>query len=237
MIVYAAIDLREGRAVQLVAGDPAAERVSRADAVLVAREWRDAGFRGLHVVDLDAALERGDHAAIIREILSAVDVPVQVGGGVRDEGRAAELIAAGAARVVIGTRAIEEPVWRHRLAELFPGRVIVAADSRDERVVTRGWTHETPLPALDFMRELSAEPLAGVLVTDVSREGRMTGVDAARFERLVAACAHPLIAAGGIRDVADLRRLADLGAAGAVLGMSLYTGRITPAAIQQEFAA
>ncbi|MGQ0814524.1 MAG: HisA/HisF-related TIM barrel protein [Gemmatimonadota bacterium] len=237
MIIYAAIDLREGRAVQLVGGDPLEERVSRPNALAVARDWVNAGIRALHVVDLDAALDRGSNAGLIRQIIAAVAVPVQVGGGVRSEERAAELLAAGVSRVVVGTRAIEDAEWRRRITNLFPDRIAVAADMRDGRVVTRGWTHDTELDAVEFMRELAGEPVAAVLVTDVSREGQMSGIDAVRFEQLVAACPHPLIAAGGIRDMADLRRLADLGAHGAVLGMSLYTGRITPAGIRQEFAA
>lgn len=234
MIVYAAVDLRGGRAVQLVGGDPAAERVSHPDAVTVAREWVSAGIKALHVVDLDAALDRGSNAGVIRQIISAVSVPVHVGGGVREEQRAAELLAAGAARVVVGTRAVEDPQWRRRIAKMFPGQIIVAADMRSGTIVTRGWTEDSGIEAEAFVEELNDEPVASILVTDVTREGQMIGVDVPLFEKLVAASHHPLIAAGGIGDITDVKTLARLGVAGVVLGMALYTGRITPQVLAQE---
>jgi phosphoribosylformimino-5-aminoimidazole carboxamide ribotide isomerase len=234
MIVYAAVDLRGGRAVQLVGGDPAAERVSRPDAVKVAREWVRAGMRALHVIDLDAAMDRGSNAGVIRQIISAVSVPVQVGGGVREEQRAAELLAAGAARVVLGTRAVEDAKWRRRMTKMFPDQIIVAADMRNGNVVTRGWTQDSGIEAEAFVEELNDEAVAAVLVTDVTREGQMVGVDVALFEQLIAASHHPLIAAGGLGDVKDVKTLARLGVAGVVLGMALYTGRITPQVLTQE---
>jgi phosphoribosylformimino-5-aminoimidazole carboxamide ribotide isomerase len=231
MIAYPAIDLRGGNAVQLVGGRPEAERVTLPDPVEVAHKWIDAGFQALHVIDLDAALGTGDNRAVIREILSSVTVPVQVGGGVRDDAAVDELIEAGAARVIVGTRAIDDSAWRRAVAQRCQARIVVAADVRGDMIVTRGWTQQTALRAEVFLRGLADEPLAGVLVTDVGREGQMIGVDVAKFERLTAASPHALLAAGGIRDLADLRALEKVGVAGAVLGMALYTGAIdAPAA-------
>lgn len=259
MIVYPAVDLRGGRVVQLVGGRPDAERISLADPVAVARRWVDAGFRALHVVDLDAALapdvasgtgagETADaartgtreragarFAPALAAILSAVAVPVQVGGGVRDEAAADALLAAGAARVIVGTRAVEDPAWLEALAVQRPGRVVVAADVRDGVVVTRGWTVGTGLAAAALFERLDPLPLAGILVTDVGREGRMAGADADLFAPLVRATRHPVIASGGIKDAEDLRALARVGAAGAVVGMALYTGAIDPRATAREF--
>lgn len=261
MIAYAAIDLRQGRTVQLVGGRADAERVSDPDPLAVARRWLAAGFHGLHVVDLDAALGEGSNAGVVAEILAevralAADGPsdaaeagprrdtasstrptVNVGGGVRDREALAALIEAGADRVVVGTRAVEDPDWLADVAAEWPGRLIVAADVRGDRVTVRGWTRTTELPATRLLERLDDVPLGAVLVTDVVREGRMAGVDADRFGGLVDTTQHPLIAAGGIGSAADLVALAAAGAAGAVLGMSLYTGRIDPQRIAREYAS
>lgn len=237
MIAYAAIDVRGGRVVQLVGGRPEEERVSLPDPAAVARRWVDAGFAALHVVDLDAALGDGRNREAVTAILEAVDVPVQVGGGVRDDAAVAELLEAGAARVVVGTRAVEEPGWAEAISGRHPGRVVVAADVRGRAVVTRGWTAEAALEAADLLPRLDALPLAAVLVTDVGREGRMEGVDAGRFAGLVAATRHPLIASGGITTPADLHALMEAGVQGAVLGMALYTGALDAEAVARQYAA
>jgi phosphoribosylformimino-5-aminoimidazole carboxamide ribotide isomerase len=190
------------------------------------------------VVDLDAALGSGDNRDVIGDIIDAAGrVPVQVGGGVRDDAVADSLLSAGAARVVVGTRAVEDREWLTALANRHPERIVVAADVRDGRIVTRGWRTESGLDGCGFVRSLDDLPLAAVLVTDVSREGRMEGVDIARFRALVESTRHPLLAAGGIGAEQDLRELAGCGAAGAVLGMSLYTGAVDGAAVAMEFQA
>lgn len=237
MIAYAAIDVRGGRVVQLVGGRPEDERINLPDPVGVAAAWAEAGFKWLHVVDLDAALGSGSNRAVVERIVAEASVPVQVGGGIRDDESAQALIAAGAARVVTGTRAIEDEAWLSKLAEQYPLRVVVAADVRGERVVVRGWSADSALTPLDLLARLDPLPLAAVLVTDVGREGSMRGADVARFASLAGATRHPLIASGGISSVQDLRALSSAGAAGAVLGMSLYTGAVDPAAIAKEFAA
>lgn len=235
MIAYPAIDLRGGRAVQLVGGRPDHERVSLADPLAVAEHWVSLGFHALHVVDLDAALGEGDNHAIIRALIRDSGATVQVGGGIRDEVMAETLLDAGADRVIAGTRAVEDPAWLARLALCHPSRVVVAADVRDGMVLTRGWTVDSGAPIESFLSTLDALPLAGVLVTDVAREGRMAGSDAATFAALTRTSAHALIAAGGIARLEDLRALAGAGAAGAVLGMALYTGAIDGGAVAREF--
>ena len=237
MIVWAAIDLRGGRVVQLVGGEPDAMPVSLPDPVGVARQWVDEGFSALHVVDLDAALATGDNRAVIGAIIDAVAVPVQVGGGLRDEAAVADILMCGAARAIVGTRAIEDRVWLEDIARRHADRIVVAADVRDGRIVTHGWREATGIAGDDYLRGLDRLDLAGVLVTDVSREGRLGGIDGDRFRRLVSATRHPLIAAGGIASVDDLRTLESAGAAGAVLGMSLYTSSITSSDVVREFAS
>lgn len=237
MIAYAAIDLRGGRVVQLVGGRVEDERISLPDPVAVAERWQASGFAALHVVDLDAALGTGSNLDHIADILAAVHVPVQVGGGVRDETAIARLLDLGADRVIVGTRAVEDSAWRTHVAREYPERIVVAADIRDERVATRGWRESSDFKVDELIELLNLDPLAGLLVTDVTREGQMLGIDGVLFTRLVKLSRHPLIAAGGIRDAADLHILAEAGAAGAVLGMALYQGAIDDAAITAEFAA
>ncbi len=237
MIAIPALDLRDGHAVQLVGGVPETERVRLSDPLAVARRWTDAGFRALHVIDLDAALGTGENGDLIRAIIAASAVPVRVGGGIRDDTAAADAMTAGADRIIVGTRAVRDRAWLEGLSARFPGRITVAADTRHGRVLTDGWTRETTLDVTGFVRDLAALPLASVLITDVEREGRMTGAAVDRFAALSAASRHPIEAAGGIATLDDLHALAAAGIAGAVLGMALYTGAIDARAAAREFTA
>jgi phosphoribosyl isomerase A len=237
VIALAAIDLRGGRVVQLVGGRPESERISLPDPAGVALEWIGCGFAGLHVVDLDAALGVGTNDDAVRAVIDAADgTPVQVGGGVRSTRRATELLDAGTARIVVGTRAIEDPVWLAGIADRWPGRVVVAADMRDGDVVVRGWTAGAGCTVDALLHRLNPLPLAGILVTDVSREGRMSGADIPLFSRVVTLSRLPVHASGGIATESDLAGLAAAGAAAAVLGMSLYTGALDARAIAREYA-
>jgi len=237
MIAYPAVDLRAGYAVQLVGGEPGSDRVRLPDPVAVAGSWVAAGFGGLHIVDLDAALGTGDNRAVVDAILAVTEVPVQVGGGVRDDAHVASLFGAGATRVMVGTRAVEDPAWLWRIADRWPGRIVVAADMRDGSILTRGWTQVIDQDVESLLATFEDLPLAAVLVTDVRREGRMQGIDAATFARLAAGTRHDVMAAGGISSIEDLRTLDRAGLAGAVLGMSLYTGAIEARAAATEFAS
>jgi len=243
MIVSPAVDLKGGAVVQLVGGRPEDERVRWHDPVGVAQHWVGLGFKTLHIVDLDAALGSRDaedrpqtNLPLIREIIESVRVPVQVGGGVRDDDAAARLLEIGAERVIVGTRGVEDPEWLTRLAGRYPDRIVVAADLRAGEIVTRGWTEGTGIDPQRFLEGVRDLPLAGVLVTDVDREGRLEGANDGLFHDLVEVCRHPLYAAGGITDLEDLDRLDRAGIAGAVLGMSLYTGAIDPRTVAKEFS-
>ena len=220
---------------QLVGGEYAEERVRLADPVGVAREWVRYGFRRLHVVDLDAATGRGSNREVVTDLLRDTTVALQVGGGVRSETRIDELLASGATAVVVGTRAIEDSDWLERVATTYPNEILVAADVRDRRIVTHGWTRTLPREIVDVTEELSALPLAGLLVTAVHREGRMQGADLFLMEDVVDAASFPVFASGGIASAADLRALADRGVAAAIIGMALYTGAIDPWHTAEEF--
>ena len=237
MIAVPAVDLRGGKCVQLVGGDYDAEKVRLDDPVAVARDWVREGFNRLHVVDLDAATGRGRNDEVIREILRTAGVPVQVGGGVRDEARIERLLDEGAEWVVVGTRAVEDEAWRTEMAGRFPGRLIVAADVRERYVVTKGWAETSRVNVVDFVEELSVLPLAGVLVTAVHLEGKMQGTDLPLMEDVAEACAWPVFASGGVTSLEDMRALEYRGLAGAVLGMALYTGAIDSRRLAEEFGA
>jgi phosphoribosylformimino-5-aminoimidazole carboxamide ribotide isomerase len=235
MLAIPAIDLREGACVQLVGGSYAQERVRRPDPLEVAREWERHGFQRLHVVDLDAATGRGNNRRVVVDLLRDGGVPVQVGGGVRETDQVAELLSEGAERVVVGTRALEDADWLAELASLFPGAIVVAADVRDRKVVTRGWSKTLALDVLDVVEELNALPLAALLVTAVHREGLMQGTDLPLMEDVAESSRAPVIASGGIAAAEDLRALAHRGVSAAVLGMALYTGALDARAVAEEF--
>ena len=237
MIAIPAVDLREGACVQLVGGDYAAERVRLNDPVRVATSWRDRGFTHLHVVDLDAALGHGDNAEVVRAILDLPGLVVTIGGGVRTTEQIARLLDAGADRVVVGTRAIEDPDWLEQTAAQFPGRLVVAADVRERQVVTRGWASGSGRGIGEVLDRLGPLPMAGVLVTAVHQEGRLAGPDLTLIEDCLAGTTLPVIASGGITTMEDLRALHQAGAAAAVLGMALYTGTLDPDTVAREFAA
>lgn len=228
MIAAPAVDLKGGRCVQLVGGRPEDERVSLSDPVAVAERWWDLGFGTLHVVDLDAALGSGDNLALLERVLTTTPAETQVGGGIRDDLRADALLDAGADRIVVGTRALDDPAWLADLAERHPGRVMVAADVRDGQVLRKGWTEATGLAITDLLGRLASLPLAGVLSTDVAREGRVAGIDPVSTAATVRASAYPVWISGGVSTLEDLMHLERSGAAGAVLGMALYTGKLDP---------
>ena len=223
MIAAPAVDLKGGRCVQLVGGRPEDERVSLPDPVAVAQQWWDLGFGTLHLVDLDAALGSGDNFEVMRELVTATPAVTQVGGGIRDDQRAEALLDAGADRIVVGTRALDDPAWLGELATRHPGRVMVAADTRDGIVLRKGWTQESGLTVEDFLRRLDGLLLAGVLATDVGREGRLAGIHREATAATVEASSHPVWISGGVTTEDELAYLQEIGAAGAVLGMALYT--------------
>jgi phosphoribosylformimino-5-aminoimidazole carboxamide ribotide isomerase len=236
MIVLPAVDLRDGACVQLVGGEYADERVRLDDPLAAAREWARLGFRRLHVVDLDAATGRGSNAGVVEELVrhGGFDA-VQVGGGVRDDDAVERVLDLGAAAAVVGTRGLEDPDWLAEAAARFPGALVLAADVRERRVVTRGWQRTLPRLVTDVVEELAGVPLAGILVTAVHKEGQMQGVDLRLMEDVVEAATVPVYASGGVGAVRDLRHLADRGVAGAVVGMALYTGALDARAVAEEF--
>jgi len=236
MIAIPALDLRGGACVQLAGGSYDQELIRIPDPVGVAVAWRQYGFRHLHVVDLDAVAGRGNNSPQIQSILGSTDIEIQVGGGVRSSDAIQQLLSDGAQRVVIGTRALEDPEWLADMATLFPGMIIVAADVRGRKILSHGWTRTHPKLVLDVVDELSGLPLAGILVTAVHREEAMNGTDLPLMEDLAETAEFPVFASGGLGSLADLRALADRGVAAAIIGMALYSGAMDPWTVAEEFA-
>ncbi len=237
MIVAPAVDLKGGRCVQLVGGRPEDERVSLPDPVAVAVGWRTQGFPTLHVVDLDAALGSGDNADVIRRVVEESGADVQVGGGIRSTERAEALLEAGAARLVIGTRALAEPEWLAELAATHAGTVVIALDTRDGVILRKGWTEATGLHVEEYLPGLAELPLAGVLSTDVGREGRLEGIDRDGCTRVLEASPHPVWISGGITTLDEVEFLDRAGAAGVVLGMAVYTGALDTTVLAERWGS
>jgi phosphoribosylformimino-5-aminoimidazole carboxamide ribotide isomerase len=236
VIAIPALDLRGGACVQLAAGSYDEEVIRIPDPVGVAIAWRQYGFRHLHVVDLDAVAGRGNNAVEIQAILAATDVEVQVGGGIKSRDSIHQFLADGAQRVVIGTQALEDSDWLVEMSTDFPGCIIVAADVRDRKVLSHGWTRIQPMLVLDLVEDLNGLPLAGVLVTAVHREEAMRGTDLPLMEDIADAAEFPVFASGGLGSIGDLRALADRGVAAAIIGMGLYSGAMDPWAVADEFS-
>lgn len=233
MDLYPAIDLRGGRCVRLRQGDYAQETVYSDDPVETATAFARAGAPWIHVVDLDAA-RTGDpvNREVVAAIASAVEVPVQSGGGVRSQAAAEALLAAGVRRVVLGTAALEQPDLVRRLAAAHPGRIAVGFDGRGGEVALRGWTEESGVTVLDALARFGDAGVAAAIVTDIGRDGMLSGPDVGGLTEALAATAIDVIASGGVGSLVDLAALKalDVGGrrlAGAVVGKAIYEGAFT----------
>jgi phosphoribosylformimino-5-aminoimidazole carboxamide ribotide isomerase len=221
MIVIPAIDLRGGRAVRLVRGDPDSETEYAADPVEAASRFQEEGARRLHVVDLDAALGDGDNREVMEAICRTVQVPVQVGGGIRTLEDIGALLEAGAARAILGTAAAADPTFVRRAVEEYAEAIVVAVDVRGGHVMVKGWKEEGP--ALE--EAVSALDDAGApryLVTSIARDGTLNGPDITLYEHVLRVSDVPVIASGGVRDADDVWSLRDLGCEAVVTGKALY---------------
>ncbi|HRO16014.1 MAG TPA: 1-(5-phosphoribosyl)-5-[(5-phosphoribosylamino)methylideneamino]imidazole-4-carboxamide isomerase [Paracoccus sp. (in: a-proteobacteria)] len=228
MILYPAIDLKDGACVRLLRGDMNAATVFDTDPAAQARAFQDAGAEWLHLVDLNGAFAgRPVNADAVAAILAAVNIPVQLGGGIRDMATIEDWLSRGVARVILGTVAVEDPALVGRAAAAFPGRIAVGIDARAGRVATRGWAEETEIEAIDLARRFQDAGVAAIIYTDIDRDGAMGGPNIAATEALARAVTIPVIASGGVSSLADLTALRDTGViAGAISGRALYDGAI-----------
>jgi phosphoribosylformimino-5-aminoimidazole carboxamide ribotide isomerase len=228
MHIWPAIDLRGGKCVRLKQGDYQQETVFGDDPAAMAQAWVRQGAQRLHLVDLDGARNgtAGNRPAIAA-ILSAVDVPCQVGGGVRDETTIDELLALGVARLVVGTRALRQPDWFSSMCRRHPDRLVLGIDARNGLVATDGWLSTSQTPAVEFAARFAGAPLAAIVYTDIAKDGMLAGPNTAAVAEMVAAADIPVIASGGVTTADDVKALADAGAAGCIIGRALYEGTLS----------
>lgn len=231
MILYPAIDLKDGQCVRLVRGEMSAATVFNADPADQARRWERAGFAWIHLVDLNGAIEgKPVNGAAVESILRAITVPAQLGGGIRDMARIEDWLAKGISRVILGTVALTKPALVKEACKRFPGRIAVGIDARGGKVATDGWVKTSETTAEDLARAFADAGVAAIIYTDIDRDGALQGVNVAATAALARATAIPVIASGGVAGLADVEALkADGRIAGVVIGRALYDGRIDAA--------
>jgi phosphoribosylformimino-5-aminoimidazole carboxamide ribotide isomerase len=231
MDVIPAIDLLEGRCVRLYQGDYDQVQTFGDNPVEVARRWQTEGATYLHLVDLDGA--KAGHPvnlAAIESIARAIDLPIQVGGGLRDRASVASLLNLGVQRIILGTIAVEQPQLVTQLCEEFPGQIVVGIDARNGKVATRGWLETSEVLATDLARQMASAGAAAIIYTDIHRDGTLQGPNLDALRELTTAIAVPVIASGGVssvRDLLSLLALEPLGVSGAIVGRALYTGEVS----------
>lgn len=228
MILYPAIDLKDGQCVRLLRGEMTEATVFNDDPAAQARAFQDAGCEWIHLVDLNGAFAGEPvNASAVDAILSSITVPAQLGGGIRDMDTIEQWLEKGLSRVILGTVAVENPDLVRIAAREFPGKVAVGLDARRGRVATRGWAEETDMLVTDLARAFEDAGIAAIIYTDIDRDGAMGGPNIPATEALARTVDVPVIASGGVSSLADLQRLHDTGViAGAISGRALYDGAI-----------
>lgn len=231
MDVIPAIDLLEGRCVRLYQGDYEQSEVFNDDPVAVARQWVDQGATRLHLVDLDGAKAgKPENWRAIAAIARAIDIPIEVGGGLRDSARVAALFELGARYAILGTAAVENPELVGELNRRYPGQIIVGIDARDGKVATRGWLETSTVDAIGLAQQMADLGAAAIIYTDIKRDGTLQGPNIEALRQAAEAVNIPVIASGGVSSVRDLLKLLSLepqGVSGVIIGRALYTGDIS----------
>jgi phosphoribosylformimino-5-aminoimidazole carboxamide ribotide isomerase len=234
VILFPAIDLKNGEAVRLQQGDMARATVFGRDPAAQARAFAEQGFTYLHLVDLDGAFAgKPVNAAAVERIIAAVKIPVQLGGGIRDRATIDAWLDKGIARVIVGTAAVRDPALVKAAAGAHPGRVAVGLDARDGKIAVEGWSKTSALSALDVARRFEDAGVAAIVYTDVNRDGMLKGLNLDATIALAEQISLPVIASGGLASLADVRALLEPRAQkleGAIAGRALYDGRLDPAA-------
>ena len=228
MLVIPAIDLKEGKCVRLLQGKENAVTVYSHDPVSTAKLWESCGAEMLHVIDLDGAF-RGNQInfSSIGKIREAVSLQIEVGGGIRDMKKIEELIGIGIDRVILGTVSVEKPAIVDEACSRYPGRVLVGIDARDGKVAVKGWVETTSVDARELARDVAAKGAGGIIYTDISRDGMMTGPNIGAMEEMVRSVNVPVIASGGVSSMQDIRDLMGIrGLWGVITGKAIYSGAI-----------
>jgi len=237
LVILPSVDLRSGRVVRLKQGDYAQQLNYEVDPIQTARSFADAGAKWMHIVDLDGAKDgRPAQTDLISRMIAASGLKVQVGGGIRETEHIQTLLAAGAARVVVGTKALEDWTWFQNLAHdpAFAHKLVLALDAKDGVVATRGWTQSSGKLAVDLARQVTDWPLGALLYTDVAKDGMMSGPNIEQTRKLAEAGKVPVIASGGVGSIDHIRKLTQIPAWGVIVGRSLYEGVVD---LRQALAA
>lgn len=233
MILYPAIDLKDGRCVRLFQGDYEKVTVYNESPADQARAFADAGFSWLHIVDLDgAAAGAPANARAVREIVAAAKLPVQLGGGIRTLGQIRHWLDAGVTRVILGTAAVRTPELMREACEIFPGKIVLGLDTRGDHVAIEGWKESVSLTAADLAREFGGAGIAAIIHTDIARDGTGEGVNLESTRALARLCPVPVIASGGVGSLDDLRAVKAAegeNVQGVIVGRALYDGRVSAA--------
>lgn len=222
------MDVLDHQVVQLVGGKPGSQQIVMPDPLKVAGMWVEKGAPYLHLVDLDAAFGKESNIPVFKSIAEEYGVPVEVGGGIRDASVVEELISAGVDRVVLGTKAVKEPDWLAEMADLYPGHIVLSMDTKDGRIAIKGWQESAQISISDMFEKIRGMPLAAVLNTNVDVEGQRKGIDEAQAKEFISKCPCKVIASGGVTSYRDAEILSSAGAEGAVVGLAMYTGVISP---------
>jgi phosphoribosylformimino-5-aminoimidazole carboxamide ribotide isomerase len=240
VIIYPAIDLKDGDCVRLIQGDMSKATVFNQDPAAQAAEFQRAGFAWIHVVDLNGAVEgRPVNAGAVAQIVGATSLPVQLGGGIRDQAGVEHWLGQGVSRVVLGTLALRNPDIAKALCVRYPGKIAIGIDARGGRVAVEGWTEVSDLTAVDLARRFEDVGAAAVIYTDIDRDGTMTGPNVQATADLAEVLSTPVIASGGVSCLDDLKALkaiAAKGVEGVIIGRALYDGRVDPALALDQMA-
>jgi len=227
MYIIPAIDLRNGKCVRLIQGEYHRQITYQDNPVKQAEEFSSAGARWLHIVDLDGAkVGKPVNIPAISAIANLGLFKIEVGGGLRDEDSIKQLLDMGAERVIIGTKAVSDFKWFSEITRKFSGKIALGLDARGSKVATHGWTQDSSQLLLDFAIEAAKLPLAAIIYTDISRDGMMTGPNIERTKVLVDAVEVPVVASGGVKELSDIKKLAELGVEAAIIGRALYEGTL-----------
>ncbi len=238
MFIYPAIDLLGGRCVRLRQGDYSRETVFSDDPAAVARQWVGQGADRIHVVDLDGAKAgKPVNGEVVRRIVDAAGVQVQLGGGIRTDADLDAVFSWGIRWAVLGSKALKDPDWLRAAAERHPGRIVLGLDAKDGYVATEGWLDVSRVKAVDLARRVQDAPLAAVVSTDIATDGMMAGPNFAALAEMRAAVSLPVIASGGVSSADDVLRLAQAGLPGAIIGRALYEGAIDLGSVLQQVRA
>lgn len=228
MQIWPAIDLLGGKCVRLQQGDYNRETVYGDDPAEMAKRWVEEGADCLHLVDLDGAKDGSlKNRDAISAIVAAVDIPCEVGGGIRDEKTIQELLDLGLARLVIGTKALREPEWFAAMCEKFPEKLVLGIDAKEGMVATDGWLEVSSTSAVDLAKTYEHLPIAALIYTDIATDGMLAGPNVEAMQAMKQAVKLPVVASGGVTSVEDVKNLAAAGLDGAIVGRSLYEGRLT----------